>query len=128
MIKYNLKRVIDCFDWDDLVIETYGKPYCFQQQDGCQPRGNVNIEISTEELEDDMPDSIPEVVNGEKMGVSFKSWLARDPKEWNGNKKDESFSSMWWDRNFYPDLQIIANDMCRKGLIEPGVYTINIDW
>ena len=25
--------------------------------------------------------SVPEVINGEEMGVSFAAWLARDPKE-----------------------------------------------
>lgn len=35
MLKFETKKIIDCFDWDELVTETYGKPYCFQQQDGC---------------------------------------------------------------------------------------------
>ena len=45
MLKFKTKKVIDCSDWDKLVTNTYNKPYCFQQQDGCQSRGLVNITI-----------------------------------------------------------------------------------
>lgn len=128
-IKYTSKKIIDCSDWDDLVIETYGKPYCFQQQNGCQSRGNFNISIPQEDVDElDMPDSIPEVINGNEMGVKFEAWLARDPKEWNGKEEDRGFVDMFWDRNFYPDIQVIANDMYKKGLVDAGDYIINIDW
>jgi hypothetical protein len=130
MIKYTLKKVIEMQDWDRLVKETYGKPYRFQQQDGCQPRGTVEITIpeGNDEEYDYDNDSVPEVINGDKMGVSFKAWLARDPKEWKGKKEDRSFLDLFWGRNFYPALQVVANDLHRKGLIEAGEYTINIDW
>lgn len=131
-MKYTSKKIIDCSDWDDIVRETYGKPYCFQQQWGCQSRGNFNISISEEDIDEstegDMHDSIPEVINGEEMGVKFNVWLARDPKEWNGKEEDKRFIDLFWDRNFYPDIQVVANDLCRKGLVEAGNYTINIDW
>lgn len=45
MLKYQNKKVIDCSDWDKFVTDTYKKPYHFQQQDGCQSRGIVNITI-----------------------------------------------------------------------------------
>ena len=78
---------------------------------------------------DDYPnDSVPEVINGEKMGVSFQAWLARDPNEWNGNEEDKNFLSLFWDRNFYPDIQTLANDLHSKGLIPAGDYVIEIDW
>lgn len=38
MLKYTNKKVISVQDWDELVQETYGKPYSFQQQNGCQDR------------------------------------------------------------------------------------------
>ena len=129
MIKYTTKKVIEVHDWDKLVQKTYGKPYHFQQQDGCQERGIYNLNVSTKELEDCYDnDTVPEIINGEDMGVSFKAWLARDPKEWNGSEEDERFIHLFWDRNFYPCIEMVANDLCRKGLIEPGEYTINIDW
>jgi hypothetical protein len=128
MIKYSNKKVIEVRDWDKLVQETYRKPYSFQQQDGCQARGTVNINISSEDDDEEMYDLIPEIINGDVMGVKFNVWLKRDPKEWNGEKEEEWFIDLFWERNFYPDLQTVANDLHKKGLIEAGEYSINIDW
>jgi hypothetical protein len=127
MIKVQTKKIIDVQDWDDLVIKTYGKPYSFQQQNGCQDRGTFNITIP-EETSDYENDNLPEEINGNDMGVSFAAWLARDPKEWNGSPKDKQFVDMFWERNFYPDIQMIANDLNAKGLIPAGDYGIEIDW
>lgn len=126
-IKFSTKKMIDVQDWDNLVRETYKKPYCFQQQDGCQSRGTFNLTVSNSD-DSDMPESIPEVINGDEMGVRFSSWLKRDPNEWNGKKEDKRFLDLFWERNFYPDIDMVANDLCKKGLIEPGEYVINIDW
>lgn len=129
MIKFSDRKMIEVSDWDDLVTNTYGRPYCFQQQDGCQDRGIYDLLVSAEgEWVDSGNDTIPEEINGDEMGVKFSSWLARDPKEWNGNKGDENFLDIFWERNFYPDIEILAHDLCKKGLIEPGEYAINIDW
>lgn len=151
MIKYRKEKVIDSFDWDALVKETYKKPYCFQQQEGCKERGTHNFTVPDEETyDDDMHDSIPEVINGSKMGVKFHVWLARDPneplnpskkelkdcnyywgkseeheKEW---KESKNHINMFYERNFYPDFQTVANDLHKKGLIEAGDYVIDIDW
>lgn len=127
MIKVKTQKVIEVQDWDDLVIRTYGKPYSFQQQDDCKERQLVSITIP-EECDDYENDTVPEVINGEEMGVSFAAWLARDPKEWNGDESESRWTEMFWERNFYPDVQMIANDLHAKGLIEAGDYKINIDW
>jgi hypothetical protein len=60
--------------------------------------------------------------------AKFEKWLERDPKEWNGKEEDKRFLDLFWDRNFYPDIQTVANDLHKKGLIEAGEYTIKIDW
>lgn len=127
IVKARTEQVIDVGDWDQLVIDTYGKPYSFQQQDGCKERQRVSITIPDEPY-DYENESVPEEINGEDMGVSFAAWLARDPKEWNGTKEDKRYIDLFWDRNFYPDVQMIANDLHSKGLIEAGTYTIDIDW
>ncbi len=129
MLKYTNKKTISLSNWDKLVRDTYGKPYNFQQQDGCQERGTFELEIPSEYSEDDeYNDSIPEVINGEEMGVKFAVWLARDTKEWNGKEQDKPYIDMFWERNFYPDIHTLANDLYDKGLIEKGEYVINIDW
>lgn len=129
-LKVRTEQVIDVSDWDDLVMETYGKPYNFQQQDGCKDRQRVRITIPDKPC-DFENDTVPEVVNHRDMGVSFKSWLARDPKQ-PLNSKDgwvrKHGVELWWERNFYPDVQMIANDMHDKGLIAAGDYVIDIDW
>lgn len=127
MIKFQTKQVIRVQDFDNLVKQTYGKPYSFQQQDGCKSRGTFNLTVP-EEAYDYENDTIPDKVNGDEMGVSFAAWLARDPNEWNGKEKNSWTLEMFWQRNFYPDVQMIANDLHSKGLFPAGEYVIDIDW
>lgn len=126
MLKFYTEQVIDVQDWDQLVMDTYCRPYSFQQQDGCKERQRVRITIP-DEADDCENDTVPEVVNHEEMGVSFKSWLERNPEQPLNSDRQDSLN-LWWKRNFYPDVQIIANDLHAKGLIEAGKYTIDIDW
>lgn len=130
MLKTKKVNVIDVFDWDDLVSKTYGRPYSFQQQDDCKPRQHVSITVPVEHPEDYDNDTVPEIVNHSKMGVSFKAWLERDPKQklpGRENPNDHGLG-LWWDRNFYPHVDMIINDLHSKGLLEAGDYEINIDW
>ena len=129
-INTRTEKVIDVDDWDQLVIDTYGRPYSFQQQDGCKERQRVKITIPDEAYDYDNI-TVPEEVNHEEMGVSFQAWLDRDPKQ-PLNSPDEwdrkNGLNMWWERNFYPDVQMIANSLYRTELIEAGEYTIDINW
>jgi hypothetical protein len=118
--------IIDVSDWDDFVKETYQRPYSFQQQDGCKERGIFEFSVPDEAC-DYENDTVPEIVNCQVMGVSFAAWLARDPEQiLPGEQK--FYLWLWWDRNFYPDIQMIANDLHARGLLDAGKYTINIDW
>ncbi len=124
---YSLQKVISVQDWDDLVQTTYCRPYSFQQQDDCKERQRVHITIPDHPY-DYENETIPEVVNGDEMGVSFAAWLARDPKQPLPDRSDTFGLQLFWERNFYPDYQMIANDLHAKGLIEAGDYVIDIDW
>ena len=126
-MKTRTEIVIDVDDWDKLVMETYKRPYSFQQQNGCQERGNFYLTIPGE-AEDFEASVIPEEVNGEEMGVSFAAWLARDPMQKIKGQEYDFDRTLWWERNFYPDIQMIANDLHAMGLLDSGKYTINIDW
>ena len=131
MLKYTNRKTVDVSDWDNLVSETYGRPYCFQQQDGCKDRGSFSFEVPSKwGTEDYENDTVPEIVNHNKMGVSFKAWLERDPEQPLSNKDDQnSFGlGLWWDRNFYPHVDMVIDDLYKKGLIEKGNYTIDINW
>lgn len=128
MIKVKNVKMIGVRDWDRLVSETYGRPYTFQQQDGCQSRGIFKLTIPSEYTEDDeMNDEIPEIINGSIRGVKFEKWLERDPKQPVNGRTDYAID-LWWDRNFYPDIHTVANDLHERGLIEAGDYSIEIDW
>lgn len=126
-MKIRTEKVIDVDEWDKLVKKTYGRPYSFQQQGGCQDRGVFYITVP-DEANDCEEDIVPEIVNHEEMGVSFSAWLKRDPKTPLANGSTDYSLDLWWDRNFYPDIQMVANDLHNKGLLEAGEYTINIDW
>lgn len=130
MVKFTEHRIIQVQDWDDLVQKTYNKPYSFQQQDDCKSRGIDYITVPCEDVHDYSRDTIPEIVNGREMGVSFKAWLERDPnlKISSESSFGNDFTELWWERNFYPEVSMIINDLYSKGLLEAGSYGINIDW
>lgn len=120
-------------DWDALVISTYGRPYCFQQQEGCRNKGSYYwITVPEPYLDDyedeDTPDSVPEEVNHEEMCVKFSAWLARDPKQWlTSQERPSHVLQLWWERNFYPSVEVVAHDLHAKGLLEAGEYLILIE-
>lgn len=130
-LKFKEVKIIDVDDWDNLVTEVYGKPYSFQQQDGCKSRGIKYFDIPDDFTwwEDFENDSIPEEVNGDKMGVSFKAWLERDPKKPLDTGREDSFDiELFWHRNFYPCVGMIVQDLYKRGILQDGSYGINIDW
>jgi hypothetical protein len=105
MLEYTTQKMVDVQDFDNLVVETYGKPYNFQQQDGCKSCGVEYFTVPLVHPYDFENDTIPEVINGDEYGVSFKAWLARDPKEWNGDPEDQRFLYSFWPLN---------NDECSR--------------
>ena len=126
-MKIRAEKVIDVSDWDYAVEKAYGRPYSFQQQEGCRCRGVFRISVP-DEANDYEKDAVPEIVNHDEMGVSFSAWLKRNPKTPLASGKGNFSLRLWWIRNFYPDVQMVANDLCAKGLLEKGDYTIDIDW
>lgn len=136
-LKYKEVKVITVSDWDNLVKEVYGKPYNFQQQDDCKARGyepftvweDLNYDLSY--CEDFTNKKIPYEINGKIMGVSFQTWLnttEEDIKSKFLNRDVKLGFDIFWHRNFYPHISILAQDLYKKGLIEAGDYLIKIDW
>jgi hypothetical protein len=128
-LKVEKKNIIEVSDWDKFIEHVYGRPYSFQQQNGCQERGVFPLRVPVPQPPADYErDSIPEEINGDEMGVSFEAWKSRDPKAPVGEDKEERKIVLFWHRNFYPDIDMIANDLHERGLLEAGEYLINIDW
>ncbi len=126
-MKIQTKKVIDVSDWDEAVVATYGRPYKFQQQNGCQERGTFGLSAPGD-VDGEWPDTVPEIVNHDEMGVNFAAWLARDPGQPLADGRTSYSLQLWWERNFYPPIQAVANDLSSKGLLEAGDYLIDIDW
>jgi hypothetical protein len=127
-LKTTTVKVINLRDWNELVKTTYNKRYDLQQQNGCMERQLLNIQVPADDNEDFENEEIPEEVNGDEEGVSFKAWLARD-KDKLGGKLDSDFRlDLFWNRNFYPSLNMVINDLYKKGLLDEGEYKIDIDW
>jgi len=123
MIKTTIS--IDSSDLDALVVATYGRPYCFQQ-DGCESCRTLQIQVPVPAPDDFENTSIPEVLNGSEQGVSFEAWLARDPttfrEEWEAWE-----NKLFWERSFFPSLDQILNDLHRRGLLDSGSYVLVIE-
>ena len=118
-------NLISVQEWDGLVTKVYGKPYNFQQQDGCKERGIVWEECPSEGYDYEKHE-IPVKVNGDEMGVSFKTWLETPAdKRW---FEEEWEDVLFWKRNFYPSIDMIINDLHEKGFIPEGDFGIEIDW
>lgn len=124
MLKYELKRIVSDSDFDALVEKTYGKKYCFQQQEGCRDRCQYSFSVPEKYAEDYDNDEIEIRVNGDEMGVSFKAWLAQEENFY----VDEFSDRLFWERNFYPSFEVLVNDLYEKGLIEAGDYILDVDW
>lgn len=127
-------RLINLYDWDELVRNVYNRHYSFQQQ-GFMDRGLYLLEIDLEngDHEGFKNDELEiEQVNGSESGVSLKGWLARDPnllpRNQNGNTINPESLKLFYHRNFYPHINEISADLCMKDYIAEGKYYINIDW
>jgi hypothetical protein len=128
-MKTNIVIMVNVDEWDKLVQDTYKRPYSFQQQEGCKERGIFELTVPSKHTNDEgMNDTIPEEINGETMGVKFKVWLERDPKQPIPGQTYEWENTLFWTRNFYPDVLTVANDLHSKGLLNAGKYIIKIDW
>ena len=123
------KKEISLDDWNTCVTEIYNRPYDFQQQDGCKERGEHYIKVP-DLPEDYERETIKEDLNYDEMGVSFSAWLKRDPKQpLSEIPNPHGFElKLWWERKFYPNVQMIANDLHAKGILDAGEYSIDMDW
>ncbi len=127
-LKIQNVKVIREQDFSAFVEEVYGRPYRLQQQDGCKSRGVEYLTVPSWDHDDYEATEIPEEINGDEMGVSFAAWLARDPAAPVEDRKDKWTIDMFWERNFYPHLDMIVDDLHARGLLPAGEYLINIDW
>jgi len=117
-LKTKEATIIEVSDWDELVRKVYKRPYSYQQQDGCRGIGIYKIEVPFcwAELE-----------------FSVEDWLSVEYTVPFTTKSGEVLKEKWhvdmhWEREVYPEIELIANDLHSKGLLKAGTYYINVDW
>lgn len=125
MLKTKTVQRISTIDWDMIIIETYGKPYQYHHQFGVEEGEAADIIVPFGEWTWDFENAeIPFVVNCEKFGVCFKTWLNTKPEETTKYFRNDFYNELFWTRHFYPDLSMIVNDLHARGLLEAGEYII----
>lgn len=130
-LKYENIKVISCSDWDKFIQSVYGRPYCFQQQDGCKDRGTFSFRVPIHGAEQEPPETInttPYYIEEFPSGFSLKQWLSRDPDTPLDGQMYPHELEIWWRRYFYPFFEELVQDLSEKGILEDGEYMIDIDW
>lgn len=130
--KIKNKKVFDIAEWNELIIQTYGRPYDFGEQEGGRDRGVFELTVPSTYDDDYENDKVSEEDGADEdpdeRGVSFKAWLERDPTQKVSGRTRKFELEMWWHRQFYPSINTVAFDLYQKGILEPGDYLISINW
>jgi hypothetical protein len=130
-MKYETIKYVQVSDLDDFIEETYKRPFSFQQQFGCRARGTQYVKVPVKDVEEGYVLEgyvLEDIIKNEYGSVSLKDWLERDPTEQLSESDSAWTLEMFWERNFFPNIEILFDDLFKKGLIEAGEYVINIDW
>lgn len=79
-MKVQIKKFVPVHVWNGFVREVYGRSYNLESQEDYCNGSVLFLTIPTSyDGDDDMNDSIEEIVQGLEKGVKFKTWLSRDP-------------------------------------------------
>jgi hypothetical protein len=131
-LKLNKVTLIEENEFSDFVSEVYGRPYRYQQTEGCLEKGTVKFSVPYERyFKPDYKENVNDSGNINKP-VRFREWLSRDPKEkppvglFNGDSY--WYISLFWNRHFYPYFGDLIDDLHKKGYVEEGEYILRIDW
>jgi hypothetical protein len=114
-------KLIDETEFSQLVREAYGRPYRLQQQDHCM--GQNEIELIT------IPDEGIDIDDPQR----FEEWRDAEAPESRGVDQFGDMRWDWevelhWEREFYPPLQELVNDMYERSLLPQGDYAIRAYW
>lgn len=128
-MKVQIKKFVPVHVWNEFVREVYGRSYKLESQEHyCNEIVSFLTIPTSYDSDDDMNDSIKEIVQGLEKGVKFKTWLSRDPLQPLLTRRyDEWELETFWEENFYPDLQTLANDLYKKNKLDSGEYIIYFD-
>lgn len=94
--------------FNDLVVDTYERPYVFQQQRMLGQDSIFLFDVPSPSTED---------------AFNFAQWVAAPPpnvSDWRERLR--------WEREFYPPFEDLINDLHQRGLIAAGNYALHIWW
>jgi hypothetical protein len=113
-------KLIGETEFSRLVSETYGRPYQLQQQDNCM--GQDEIERVT------VPDEGIDIDDDAR----FAEWRDADVPDpvgvLHGETRWDWEVELYWQREYYPPLQELVNDLHERGLLPQGDYVIHASW
>lgn len=122
MLQYKIVKLIDNSDFDQLVQDTYKKPYRIQQTEGCLERQCFSFKANKDlNFAEDLPKNVEFDYEGE--GVDFETWVNTPYTE-----TDDYRVNLFWERSFHPYFNDLVLDLCKKGLIKEGEYSMKISW
>lgn len=124
-MKTKTVKIAEVNDFDELVMNTYGIPYNFQQQGGCK---NTSIEYFCFPFNGDYTNTtLPFEINGKTRGISFEVWKNHDMEELKKMFSDDWEVGMFYARNFYPHIERLLQDLVDKELISGKCFGIEIN-
>ncbi|TDP29888.1 hypothetical protein [Nocardia ignorata] len=111
-------------EFSKLVTETYGRPYRFQQQDGCR-WGQDTVYLFDVPHPEGGWESIEEFRGCYAEGVPTVEEWANTPI---GDYEHSWQTELHWRREFYPPFEAVIDDLHARGLIDAGSYGLHIWW
>lgn|SRR5574343_400590 len=121
MIKTKPKHVINSDVWDKYVTKIYKRPYSISDQ--FEFKNVLEFKVPNRAI-DFANEIVEEDESTKETGVNFKSWISRDPSQPISGDPRPFVTKLWWFRSFYPEIDVLANDLYKKGQLERGEYVI----
>lgn len=114
-LPHHTRTVIHESAFSRYVTNHYGRPYHLQQQGDM-----MGQEVSTRF-------TVPDPEDGEWEGMeapTLVDWLKATPP----TDEHDRTEILRWERDYYPQLGAVVNDLHTKGLLDAGEYLIYAEW
>ncbi|WP_043736189.1 hypothetical protein [Nocardia asiatica] len=103
--------LIDENTFSALVSHLHARPYRLQQQGDGLPQNTI-VKITVPALEHDWP------------GIPLAEWAATPIGDYTYPWQAETH----WEREYYPCLEDVVNDLHARGLLAAGNYALHVRW
>ena len=105
-------------EFSDLVRQTFERPYSLQQQGDMHSQESfVRFDVPADREEEE-----------HWQAVSMEEWLAATPPDPEDRSMEAFTDRLRWDREFYPQLDSVANELHARGQLDAGTYVLHVWW